>query len=425
MFKGLLNKIKRDPLSKDLPYEEAREVLEREDDKSRHALATREDAPPETLYFLASDEDVTVRREVAANPSTPPQANIILADDVDDDVRCELAGKIRRLLPHLSEDEVETTRELTFQLLNKLAADELPRVRQIVAEEIKHSKGVPRDVVLKLANDSHAIVAAPILEYSPMLTDDDLLEVIAAAHFEGVIETVANRENLSEDMSDAVVATLEIPAIANLLANKSAQVREDTMETIVEQAQTYSELEEPIVLRADLSLRTMRRLAQFVAISLLETLNKQGGMDARVVATVRRRSRQRIHEGDHEQEDEADQKADALSRIKKAAKAGTLDDEMIATAADAGDRIFVITALAHLMKVKFEDVEKVFDAKSTKGVSAVTWKAGLSMRISFRIQKEIFKLPSHKLLLARQGVYYPLPDDEMIWQLDYFGLPTR
>ena len=58
-------------------------------------------------------------------------------------------------------------------------------MRQIIAEEIKHATGAPRDVVMRLARDVELIVAAPILEYSPLLTDSELLEVIAAGVVEG------------------------------------------------------------------------------------------------------------------------------------------------------------------------------------------------------------------------------------------------
>ncbi len=417
--------MKRNPLPKDLSYEDARDVLEREDDKARHSLAHREDAPPETLYYLTTDKDVTVRRDVAANPSTPPQANIILADDQDDEVRCELAGKIKRLLPHLSPDEVAHTRELTIQLLEKLAVDQLPRVRQIVAEEIKTSHEVPREIVLKLAKDSHAVVAAPILEYSPLLTDADLLELVAAAQIEGAMEAIAKRGELNEEIADAVVASLEIPAIAALLSNPSAKIREKTMDQIVDQAEQYAELEGPVVLRKDLSIRTMRRLAEFVAVSLLEVLAKSGDLDNQVTAIVRRRSRGRIKEGDLEGSDEKDHQCDAAARVAKAVKKGKLSDDMVADAVEAGDRAFVIEALAHLVQVSPDLIAQVFDAKSTKGISAVTWKAGLSMRISFKIQQELFKLPAPKLLLARDGVDYPLTQEEMVWHLEYFNLPSE
>ena len=125
-----------------------------------------------------------VRRKCAARwprtPSTPAQANRHLADDADDEVRVELARKIGQLLPNLPQDASKRLRELTIETLERLARDALPRVRQVLAEEIKSLDCVPRRVIKALARDVE-VVAAPILEYSPLLSDADLVDVITSA----------------------------------------------------------------------------------------------------------------------------------------------------------------------------------------------------------------------------------------------------
>jgi len=47
------------------------------------------------------------------------------------------------------------------------------------------------------------------------------------------------------------------------------------------------------------------------------------------------------------------------------------------------------------------------------------------MRIAFKIQRLIVKLHADELLPGREGVAFPLTEDEMRWHLSYFGLtPT-
>ena len=67
-------------------YQDAREALESRNREVKRELAAREDAPPETLYYLACDDDRDVRQCVAANPSTPIHADELLQTDADDDV---------------------------------------------------------------------------------------------------------------------------------------------------------------------------------------------------------------------------------------------------------------------------------------------------------------------------------------------------
>lgn len=130
MFKGLINRLRGRPkLPESLSYEDARSVLEEHSDELRLELAGRKGVEPEILYYLAEDGDAPIRRRVAANSSTPARANRLLADDEDEDVRVALARKIARLVPHLKNEQSERVRDLTLETLQRLAQDQLPRVR--------------------------------------------------------------------------------------------------------------------------------------------------------------------------------------------------------------------------------------------------------------------------------------------------------
>ncbi|MBU6474149.1 MAG: hypothetical protein KGQ94_15970, partial [Alphaproteobacteria bacterium] len=52
-------------------------------------------------------------------------------------VRSELIRKIGRLLADLPPDELDTLSAFTVATLERLANDELPRVRSLLAEEIR------------------------------------------------------------------------------------------------------------------------------------------------------------------------------------------------------------------------------------------------------------------------------------------------
>ena len=103
---------------------------------------------------------------MAANHSAPAATNRLLAGDDNEDVRAELAVKIARQMLGLSERESSHTFALTIETLEFLARDAAVRVRTILAEELKSMDCLPRDL--------HAIVAAPALQYSPLLSDSGL-----------------------------------------------------------------------------------------------------------------------------------------------------------------------------------------------------------------------------------------------------------
>ncbi|MGN6514959.1 MAG: DUF2336 domain-containing protein, partial [Rhizomicrobium sp.] len=236
-------------------------ILQERNNAAREDLATRTDAAPEVLFFLASEGSLKARRAVANNPSAPAHANRVLADDHDEEVRSELARKIARLLPGVPPDAAEKVRALTIETLERLAQDQLPRVRAILAEEIKSLDCVPKHIVDMLARDVEEEVAAPILEYSPLLSDADLAEIIASAQARFTLVAIAQRRPLSANVSEAIATALDVPSVAALLANSSAQIREQTLDKIIEHGSRITEWHLPLVLRNDLSQRAIRRIA--------------------------------------------------------------------------------------------------------------------------------------------------------------------
>ena len=406
--------------AKKLNYAEARQALETHARTIREHLAGQEGVEPEILYYLATDQCVVVRRKVAANPSTPHQANKILTSDKDDDVRCELARKIGRLVPGLDPNEASRVRDLAIEVMERLARDSLPRVRAILSEEIRASAHVPAYIVKQLAQDLELIVCAPVLEYSPLLSDEDLIEIVAGARVEGSLAAIAKRGTVSEPVSDALVASFDVSAIAALLANPNAQIREDALDRVIEQAASIEAWHQPVVVRADLSLRAVKRIAGFVSSSLLRLLCERGDLDDDTAGLLSKRVRERLEaEGVREGVVSADDQARAV--IEGVLASGKLGDEFVSNAAEGGDRRIVSYALALLTNIPKSTVDRILVSQSGKAITAIVWRAGLSMRVSVKIQSGIARLTGAKLLLAREGVHFPLTQDEMNWHLSYFG----
>lgn len=394
-----------------LDYGEQKRLVQDADPEVRRRLASREDVRPEILYYLAEDDSSDVRRAIAANKAAPVQADLLLARDVDDDVRADLARKIGRMVPNMSQQEQQKVRELTIRTLELLAQDQLPRVRAILAEELKRATNVPRHVIRKLAEDAASIVAAPILEYSPLLSDADLLEIIAAGTAGEALDAIARRRNLAADVSDAVVATLDVSAVASLLANESAQIREETLDRIIDHAGEIAAWHEPLVMRPELSLRAVRRIAGFVASSLVEILAARHDLDQETAAELASRIRSRIHESSGEELEEAE-------RAKQMLAAGLLDDDAVEAAVAAARRSFVMHALSLKSGLPTARIERIARSRSAKGITSLTWKAGLSMRTALRLQSFLGHIPPAQMLHARNGTDYPLSPEEMTWQLE-------
>jgi uncharacterized protein (DUF2336 family) len=382
-------------------------------------LAARLDAGADVLHYLARQGAKAIRAAVAANPAATAQTNRLLAGDIEEDVRAELAAKIARLMPGLSERESSHVFALTVETLECLARDASVKVRAILAEEIKSLDCVPHDVVMALARDVETIVAAPILEYSPLLSDVDLMEIIACAQVSEVLAAIARRKPVSETVSDYLVQSLDIPAIAALLVNPDAKVRKETMDKIVEQAEQISSWHMPLALRADLSARAIRRIGGFVGASIIEILAARSDLSDTTRAHLNKELRNRLSEGEISASAAPGNAAQAVADAK--AK-GKLDSAFVEQAAQSGQRDLVVQALVALAQVPETTVRKILNARNAKPVVALVWHAHLSMRVAFKIQTQIMKLPGQELLPARGGVGFPLTKEEMRWHLAYFDI---
>ncbi|MBI2235725.1 MAG: DUF2336 domain-containing protein [Magnetospirillum sp.] len=409
-----------------LSYEQAKELASHQDASVRAELAGRDDVRPEILYFLAEDTSAEVRRRVAGNVASPAQANLLLAGDGDDAVRAGLAAKIAGLAPGLTPHEQDRLRRMTFEAVEMLARDQIPRVRQMLSEALKDLVDAPPEVIRRLARDAELAVSGPVLQYSPVLTDDDLIEIISVRPIAGALSAISRRSGVNTRVADAIAATDDVDAIAVLLGNQSAQIREETLDRLVDRASDIEAWHKPLVQRPQLPGRAAGKLARFIAAELLQTLAQRRDLDPAAAEAVARVVRKRFDEMDApagpakaEAKRAADEAA-ALMRARSMHAAAQLDETAVDTALSSGDQAFVVAALSLLSGLPLESVNKVVATQSPKGMLAVCWKADLSPTLAVHLQTRMLHLPASRVLNPRGGDY-PLRADEMEWQLEFFG----
>jgi uncharacterized protein (DUF2336 family) len=300
-------------------------------------------------------------------------------------------------------------------MLRSLASDQLPRVRALLAEELKSSHHVPHAIIRQLALDAAVIVSAPVLEYSPLLSDADLMEVIAAGCAQEALSAIANRSKVSEGVSDAVVATFDVPAVATLLANKRASIREATLDRIADNAADVQSWHEPLVMRHQLSIRAVRRMAgfvaPFVASSLLQKLAERNDLDQETTRFLTKRVKKRIAKSGGKVQEEVREQVMVLDQRM------LLDDEAMEQALLSGQNDFVIEALALGAEMPADMIRKIIATSSAKSITALAWKAGLSMRTAIQIQSRTGHIPPKMLLNARDGIDFPLSETELQLEL--------
>jgi len=408
-----------------LEYEEAKRMANDPDPAVRRSLAGRSDLKPELLYFLAEDEDKEVRRRVAANAAAPRQTHDLLARDADDEVRQDLAGKLARIAPGLSSDERTKLRQSTHETLALLASDQVTKVRQILSETLKDVTNVPADVIKRLAMDTELVVAGPVLEYSPILTDDDLIEIINFGPAKGGLSSISKRRGVGENVADAIVATDDIHAIADLLGNDTAQIREQALDDLISRADSIELWHAPLVSRPTLPSGAASRLALFVADNLLDQLTARSDLDGDTLEAVKSVIHRRLGDRGEVGTARPDLSSDFMTIdppvdiAKRLLAAGRLDERVISRALHSDDHAFVLAALAVRAELPIETAQKIFASHSAKGIVSLTWKAGFPAKLAAQLQQRMAAIIPDEVLKEKDDGNFPLSEDEMNWQIGF------
>jgi len=397
-----------------LAYERARELARDRDAKVREKLARRTDVAPEILYYLAEDDDQAVRRAIAGNTAAPRQADLLLVADPSQDVRIDLAHKIGQLTPELSADEHQRLSTLAGTALRELANDALPEIRGIIAESIKDMDDVPHDLVRQLAHDVELVVAAPILEYSPLLTDDDLLEIINSDPVRGGLSAISRRANLPGTVSDAVAATDDEDAITHLLANESAQIREETLDALVEQAQGHEPWHRPLAGRPNLSAKAAGNIARLVSAAVLREMEQSNRLSPEMARQVASKVESRL-DGNTASLSEAEIEA-GLMGVEAATHAferGAIDETLFHHHIARNDILFVKNAMALLTHTTPLTIGRILSGRNGEAIMALTWRSGLPMAVATELQAKVARLSQSAIVKPGPDDGYPMSDMQM------------
>jgi uncharacterized protein (DUF2336 family) len=190
--------------------------------------------------------------QLASNPQDTTREEIYLA----------VASLYRVQGHHLNERE----RGLMRDILYRLTRDVEMAIRIALAERLADDTSVPNDLVLLLADDTIE-VARPVILRSPLLTDEDMLRLVAECGV-GHQEAVAARPHIGETVTAALANCQAETVLVTLVRNTTAKISGATYEILVEKSREIAALQEPITRRADLPPVLATKMCTWVSDAL-------------------------------------------------------------------------------------------------------------------------------------------------------------
>lgn len=150
-----------------------------------------------------------------------------LAEQPSSQARSVLAGKLAK---DFRQGAFTTESELTLahDIFRILLKDTDKAVRRALAEELAYCEDVPRDVIIALAKDETSI-ALPILQFSPVLTENDLVAIVRSTQEVARWVAIAKREQIPQELSDCLLQTRHGVVMKEVMGNAGAQLSERTL----------------------------------------------------------------------------------------------------------------------------------------------------------------------------------------------------
>ncbi len=145
--------------------------------------------------------------------------------------------------------------------------------RTHVAKLLAPLERAPGNVVAKLANDKIE-VAAPLLEFSNVLSDDDLIDIVANQSEEHRV-AIAGRNNVTERVGDAIVEHGAGPSLVRLVQNSQAELGKQTLHKLVARASSDNQLATDLRGRTDIDWNSLRSEIDAAGQKILDTLGAQ------------------------------------------------------------------------------------------------------------------------------------------------------
>jgi len=172
----------------------------------------------------------------------------------------------------LSTEEVAIANDI-FRLLLERAN---MVVRAMLAMQLSQSDKLPPDLARRMANDVDE-VAGPVLQYSEVLSDADLISIINSMTDDKKLQAIAKRDNVSVVVADMLVDTNLDSVVSTLVQNEGANITEQSFEKIAEHFHDNTEVMESIFQRSSIPVAVVEKAMDRLSSSMREHLERKYG----------------------------------------------------------------------------------------------------------------------------------------------------
>jgi len=263
-------------------------------------------------------------------------------------------------------------REFALKILHQIMLDAASMVRRALAITLRNSPELPRAIARKIIADVDNI-AVPVLEESPVLTDDDLFEVLGS-RAAAKIRAISKRAKITGSVVDEVVRLGDNIAIAHLAANDGAELSDATAQKILKLYHSDDLIKNAFIDRHDLPPAIVEKLLSLVSEEAAWQINKRHALPIDVAIDLATRARERAS---MELFDQVWVSRDLMGLVRRIHEQNRLTPSLIVRAVGCGLMAFVEHALAVRAGIPFGKVRLMLHDTGPFGIKTIGRHAGL------------------------------------------------
>ncbi len=162
-------------------------------------------------------------------------------------------------------------RNLAEQIFRVLLYDAEIKVRQSLSEHLKDVETAPKDIILTLAKDVDD-VSIPVLQYSEVLDDNDLIHIIETTKSMARHLAISNRKTVNVSVSDALIDHSDKSVVKNLVERVGAKLSEVSLTKVFDKFHEDDSIMECLANREQLPITVIEKMITSVSEALKQKL---------------------------------------------------------------------------------------------------------------------------------------------------------
>jgi uncharacterized protein (DUF2336 family) len=268
-------------------------------------------------------------------------------------------------------------RELMREILRRLTRDVEMAIRIALAQRLAEDSTAPHDLILLLVDDTIE-VARPLIINSPLLTESDVLRLIAEA---GIAhqEAVAVRPNIGVPVTDALVKSGHDTVLLALVKNITARISNSTYETLVHKSRALTGLQEPLIRRPDLPPKLAANMCEWVSEALKDYIKINYAIAPRSVEAALTDAKLAVR---NEPAAPSDTPADSAQKlVEKLAASGQLKAGFLMRVLSQGQLDLFDLAFAKLVNMQLPAFRSAFYERGPSAVALACRAAGIDRSV--------------------------------------------